>query len=90
MIGGNFSLRVSVSSGNAQMVGLDPGRGTLLGAENPAKKHADHVQLRGLKELQMHVGFSTLYCNLPLSLRCSENEGSSGNQPASDTHPLSF
>lgn len=37
MIGGNFSLRVPVSSGTAQMVGLDPGRGTLLGAENPAK-----------------------------------------------------
>lgn len=37
MIGGNFSLQVSVSSGNAQMVGLDPARGTPLGAESPAK-----------------------------------------------------
>lgn len=61
MIGGNFSLQVSVSSGNAQMVGLDPATGTPLGAENPAKKHADHVQLWGLKELQMCVWFSILY-----------------------------
>lgn len=37
MIGSNFSLRVSICSGNTQLVQLDPGRGTLVGAENPAK-----------------------------------------------------
>lgn len=68
MIGSNFSLRVSVSSGNTQLVWLDPGRGTLLGSENPAKSMVITRSSGSMRRWRWCL-VSTLYCNLPPSLR---------------------
>lgn len=78
MIGSNFSLRVSVRPGKAQMGRLDPGRQTLLGAENPAK-HGDHVQLWELGGLPICVCFH-IVLTFPTILRCPENGNLSGKE----------
>lgn len=77
MIGSNFSLRVSVRLGKAQMGRFDPGRQTLLGAENPAKAWWSAAALGTPGVVDVCLVF-TLYRNLPSSCDAQKMETCQG------------